>query len=540
MKVSDLLAARSVRIALLGSATVGAGCVVIGAAIANRILLMTGVALVGLITLVLAKAVLETVSTARGIPDLQRSLEAVDRTTRQTAADIEDLIARDMQLEAGLASELRSLEVLRDEITSTNAALDVQVHEYEEARSGIAALARTIDDLRAQTANLVGSHETTRMALKATRALTDRLADRSRNRLVDDRRLLAVASTEVESPVLSIAIPSFDRPAQLADLLASIAAEVDVCPDGLVEVCITDDASKDPEAIEIALAFAEQHRFASLQVQQHNVGIERNILAAGRPCRGEYLLLIGNDDILIPGALETILDDVRSTSAPLLIYSKRRMNLDGSPHPDVTGSIPIELPPGAAHVFGSSVDAAREQGLLSTFGFIGPIVKRRLPFLAVDPSPYLDLTMYAQVFVTIEAFAREAVFYRNVATILHRTPTPAQKHAEALSRPTEEFMSGGKARLARYFGTSLAAALQRLIDRGAFEHEMVATLPESLLTKLRLVEWIAHNRSVDSAMDDRLGSAVVADANRFFTALAAHLSPQMAAMDVSDKSVRSQ
>jgi len=60
------------------------------------------------------------------------------------------------------------------------------------------------------------------------------------------------------------------------------------------------------------------------------------------------------------------------------------------------------------------------------------------------------------------------------------------------------------------------------------------------LTKLRLVEWIAHNRSVDSAMDDRLGSAVVADANRFFTALAAHLSPQMAAMDVSDKSVRSQ
>jgi hypothetical protein len=41
-------------------------------------------------------------------------------------------------------------------------------------------------------------------------------------------------------------------------------------------------------------------------------------------------------------------------------------------------------------------------------------------------------------------------------------------------------------------------------------------------------------------MDDRLGNAVVADANRFFTTLAAHLSPQMAAMDVSDKSVRSQ
>jgi hypothetical protein len=519
MKVSDLFAARSVRIALLGSATVGAGCMVVGAVIANRIMLVTGVALVGLINLVLAKAVLETVSTARGIRELQRSVETVDRTTRQAAADIEDLIARDLQLEAGLASELRSREVLHDEITSTNAVLDAQVHEFEEARSGIAALARAIDDLRAQTANLAGSHETTRMALKATRALTDRLADRSRNRLVDDRRLLAVASTEVESPVLSIAIPSFDRPAQLADLLASIAAEVEVCPDGLVEVCITDDASKDPEAIEIALAFAEQHRFASLQVQQHNVGIERNILAAGKPCRGEYLLLIGNDDILIPGALDTILHDVRSTSAPLLIYSKRRMNLDGSPHPDVTGSIPIELPPGEAHVFGSSVDAARERGLLSTFGFIGPIVKRRLPFLAVDPSPYLDLTMYAQVFVTMEAFAREAVFYRNVATILHRTPTPAQKHAEALSRPTEEFMSGGKARLARYFGTSLAAALQRLIDRGALDHATTASMPEHLMTKRPLAEWISHNRKLDPAVEERLDVSVVEDADRFFKSL---------------------
>jgi hypothetical protein len=244
-------------------------------------------------------------------------------------------------------------------------------------------------------------------------------------------------------------------------------------------------------------------------------------MAACEPCRGEYLLLVGNDDTLVPGALRTILADIREIPAPVLLYSKRRINLDGSPRGDVIGSIPIDLPSGDTHLFATLLDASRQQGFLSTFGFIGPAVRRRLPFLDVDPTPYLDLTMYAQVCVMIEAFAREPVFYRNLPTILHRTPTPTEKHAEALSRPEEEFMSGGNARLARFFGTALAAALQRLVDRGALETRTIATMPESLMSKLTLVDWITHNRHIDPSMDARLGPAVVEDAERLFAELSA-------------------
>jgi hypothetical protein len=320
----------------------------------------------------------------------------------------------------------------------------------------------------------------------------------------------------VEAPLLSIAIPSFGRPGALGELLESVAKEVAGAPAGLVEVCITDDASISLEAVEVALAFAERHPYASLRIRPNNVGLERNVLGVGEPCRGGYLLIVGNDDILLPGALETILEDIEVTSAPVLLYAKHRINSDGSPRDEVPGSIPIDLEADGTHLFPTLIDAAREQGLLSTFGYLGPIVMRREPFMAVDPTPYLDLTMYAPLWVMVEAFSSEAVFYRNRTTILHRTPSPTDKHAEALGRREEEFMTGGRARRSRYFGTALAATLQRLVDRAALERAVLATLPERLNTELLLVDWIAGNRGLDPTMENRLSASVVEDANRFF------------------------
>ena len=132
-----------------------------------------------------------------------------------------------------------------------------------------------------------------------------------------------MSTNEVDSPLLSIGIPSFERPAALAELLASIEREVEACRRGLVEVCIVDDASPDPEVVEIALDFAEKNRFASLLVRPTNIGLERNLIGAARPCRGEYLLVIGNDDVLVP-ALPLILADLEACPRPCC--STRRLN----------------------------------------------------------------------------------------------------------------------------------------------------------------------------------------------------------------------
>jgi hypothetical protein len=534
MKLTDIFVARSARATMLTSAAIGWASLMIGVVTESAILLVTGGTLIAIVTLILAKALMETISVARVVPLLRESLTAGEQRAGQTAAVIDQLRERDQELGAGievlhqtlagLSSDLRAQQdaigELHAEAQSVSSRITVLVGELENVKTGSEDLARILNAVEARAAELARAHDTTRIALSATRTLTDRLAERTRSAL-DPRRLRQAAVNNVDQPILSVAIPSFNRPSSLADLLASIATEVAACPEGLIEVCITDDASPDPEVIETALAFVEKHRFASLRIRPSNVGLERNFLAAGEPCRGDYLLLLGNDDILVPGALTTILDDIRTTSAPVLLYAKRRINLDGSPRADLAGSTPIEIPEGATHMFDSFLAAAREQGLMSTFGFLGPIVVQRRPFLDVDPRPYLDLTMYAPLAVMVEAFAGQQVFYRNVVTLLHRTPTQSHKHAESIGRPEEEFMTGGNARRARYFGTSLAAALQRLVDRGALDHVTIASMPEHLMTKQPLVEWISDNRKLDPAVEDRLDVSVVDDADRFFTSLEA-------------------
>ncbi len=443
MRADRVVANRWLRISLLAGMVVGWALIAIAIASESSSLGVVGVALVGLGNLLLAKAFLELRSTTLTIG---RASRHTDRVTAKALMEIEGLRAVDERLQEVDVHQEQALERLRSEAASLEERLVERVRGVERSHTtDTASQSAAMGDMHSRLEALAGAHEVTRIGLTATRAMTDKLAHQGRQALLASPRLRAAAHNQVDSPLLSIAIPSYNRPDALSELLKSIAGEVAACPSGMVELCITDDASPDPETVEVALTFVEKHRFASLRVQPSNIGLERNVLAASEPCRGEYMWLVGNDDCLISGSLETVLDDVRAARAPVLLYSKRRMRLDGSPSPEVAGSIPIDLPPEGHHLFSTLVEAASRQGLLSTFGFAGPIVLRRTAFVAVDPTPYLDLSMYARTCVLIESFADQPVLYRNTQVVIHRTPTQAEKNAEALSRPEEEFMQGGLA-----------------------------------------------------------------------------------------------
>jgi hypothetical protein len=464
----------------------------------HRTAVVAGLIAVAVTSLLLVKALIEVVVDGR----------AASRSRRKLALRVR-----------ALALRLRKLAAQIEGVHTSLGGLATAVARVDEVDSKIGGHRSKVEELRAQVQRYRDDAETTRIVVVELRAQVDRLATHTRSAWTDPARLRAVATSNVQAPRLSIAIPAFERPALLAECLASVADELDTCAPGTVEVCITDDASPDPAALEVALGFAERHPYACLRVNASNVGSERNVLVATEPCRGDYLLMLGNDDRLAPNSLATILGDIEAGEAPVLLYSKQRIRQDGSPHPEVPGSAPIDLPHGETHRFATFSAAAGRQGLLSTFGFIGPAVVRRAPFVAVDPAPYLGLTMYAHVFVMAEAFADQPLFYRNVPVIMQRTPTAHQRYAGVVGRPEGDVMRPGQVRLARTLGTSLAAALERAVDRGAVDHLTLAAMSEGLFTELPLAEWIARNRTIDPSLDGRLDATVVADAERFFVAV---------------------
>jgi hypothetical protein len=545
VKAVDAVRDRRTRIGVLGGQIAGWAGIAVGALLDNAVFVAVGVALAAATTLLTAKALAELVvavtkaERARNRLDteLDERIGGVQGRVEGLAANVAD---ENRVVDARLASLAAAGERLRIEQDSTTAQIDGLriLAEHLDRRLDAAATAQGTSDgrleafegafqeLRDRATVDRSDADTTRAVVVELRAQVDRLGARTRAAWVDSQRLLAVAETDIDAPRLSIAIPAFERPALLAECLASVATEVASCPPGTVEVCITDDASPDPAALDIALDFAERFSYASLRSHATNIGSERNVLAAPLPCRGEFVLILGNDDVLSPGSLAEVLRDIEASPAPVMLYSKRRMRQDGSAHPEVRGSIPIDLSPGQSHRFDTFQAAAERQGLISTFGFIGPAVVRRKQFVAVDAGPYLGLTMYAHVFVMAEAFAGQPVFYRNLPTITQRSPTVQERYAGVIGRPEGKLMRPGEHRLARTFGTTFAAALQRAVDRGALDLAAIGSMYERQLTDLPVIEWIARNRALDPAVDERIDLAVLEDAERLLASFGDRLGVQ--------------
>ena len=224
--------------------------------------------------------------------------------------------------------------------------------------------------------------------------------------------------------------------------------------------------------------------------------------------------MLGNDDRICDGSLATILADIDNGAADVYLYDKNRIDVDGRAIDRGDGTVPIEIPAGNAHVFPTLVDAVRRQGILSTLGFISVVVFNRRALESVDAEPYLDLTMYPLAFILMEAYSTLPLQFRNIALVEHRTPRQWQKWSETIGLNEETFMRGGTIRSSRYFGTALAAAIQRLVDTASIDVGELTELPERLFTHLPLIDWIAQCRQLDPTIDDQLDVAVVADADR--------------------------
>jgi abequosyltransferase len=107
----------------------------------------------------------------------------------------------------------------------------------------------------------------------------------------------------VSLPLISICVPTHDgRRATLAQLLDSIASQgADVA--GAIEVCVSDNASRDGTVELVAEERARRAYPIAYRRQPENVGMARNLLAAVDLARGEYCWLLGSDDLLAPCAL---------------------------------------------------------------------------------------------------------------------------------------------------------------------------------------------------------------------------------------------
>lgn len=112
-------------------------------------------------------------------------------------------------------------------------------------------------------------------------------------------------------PLLTIAIPTWNRAAYLEKNLAQMRAQMrDVSP-GLVELLVSDNHSTDstPHVVEEAQRAGLAIRYVR---NPENLGWGRNFAQCFELAGGKYLLLLGDDDLLTDGALRLLLERLAS------------------------------------------------------------------------------------------------------------------------------------------------------------------------------------------------------------------------------------
>ena len=192
---------------------------------------------------------------------------------------------------------------------------------------------------------------------------------------------------EKTNPLLTYAFITYNRSQYLRKSLRSVLQQVGNDP--LVEVLVSDNASTDETR---SLVEEQQKRFKNLRYHcnETNVGAAGNLHKAIQRSRGEYVIVAGDDDYLLDGALRVVLDNIRKYRGAALFHL-RRENVPRHVHED-TGIVPY-----IAYV-----------GYHMTW--IGGVVFRRELYPLIKKPQKYDYTSMPQVYLQLEALRKNPKF----------------------------------------------------------------------------------------------------------------------------------
>lgn len=103
--------------------------------------------------------------------------------------------------------------------------------------------------------------------------------------------------------LLTIAIPTYNREQLLKRTMESVLKQID----NRVELLVSDNASTDGTAA-LVKSYMVTYPQISYYCNEKNLGADGNFLKCIKKAVGEYVLLLGSDDILIDGAINRICD----------------------------------------------------------------------------------------------------------------------------------------------------------------------------------------------------------------------------------------
>ena len=119
-----------------------------------------------------------------------------------------------------------------------------------------------------------------------------------------------------DMPKLSICIPTYGRLPYLKELLHNLLQQVEDMPCGAVEVLVSDNCSPDGTACYLHTL---GQPFFHWWTNEVNIGGDRNFQKCIQEAHGEYVWLLGDDDLVVEQAVARVLDTIVREGPDLIV-----------------------------------------------------------------------------------------------------------------------------------------------------------------------------------------------------------------------------
>ncbi len=121
-------------------------------------------------------------------------------------------------------------------------------------------------------------------------------------------------------PLLTLAIPTFNRSPFLAELLTSLLPQFAALSSGTAELLISDNCSTD-ETESVVRQFVARGLPCRYLRNKANLGADANFLQCLDEATGQYVWVFGDDDLLVPNAIPDLLSLLEQTEVDLVYLS---------------------------------------------------------------------------------------------------------------------------------------------------------------------------------------------------------------------------
>lgn len=202
-----------------------------------------------------------------------------------------------------------------------------------------------------------------------------------------------------KQPVLSICIPTWNRSSFLRISLDSLFGQLNDIEKEDVEIFISDNCSSDatPNIIE---EFIDKGMPITVNRNEENIGAARNFIKCMQWASGKYIILLGDDDFLLPGSLLFLVKELEKEEYGLIhiVTKVRKKKL----HREI-------------EIFNNREEFLEEVSFWFTF-MSGNIFRKDIVTLIANPEQYIHTHLLQMPFFLKSALSRDKnlVIYRPI------------------------------------------------------------------------------------------------------------------------------